>query len=701
MLNELMELSRSLERCGVRYPVASSRITTPGKGAGLLIGLDKNGAMGRIDVVPNMAELWVYKKDNQNTWPAMKLKAPLWKVKNYGDVASLKEKPLEQRLQAMGELCEKSDCALDSRTQRNLRARLETLPRELEPSLSESDREGQALLELIRRGGLFVDRLETFPQDLLELVKAQWSAGSFTPADCDLLATLFFGKVNAKTKTLEPVDVPCAFDLADYARFGVRVADPAVGQALAERLPLEGEDAFDGRCALTGREGPCVRKHPQPNLPVVGQTFLMSMNKDADCHYRYGMIASSIFPTSQEIATRFYNMLGYLTRKEKEGVTWRAVPSHVKGRQDLLIAYLTSQPDCALSLAAIMTEADEDEQQEALYDVHTKRLCDALRTFAGGGDMSPQVRVLVLSQLDPGRRQVIVNKAWTVEHLIHALESWREGACNGPMIRIPVYDNQGGAKGPRWIRQSAPSPAQIMRLYQSQWIRGGGESADVIGCNLGELYEILLGDPARNQKQLGLFLHELLTRTIPLFSAIGMVLIRGDWKELKKGARGWAILTSVSLACILLHKLGHRKEQYMNGAAFNVGRFLGLADRLHKLYCEKVRDKGGSKQGHLPPQLLGNAYLMTALDNPERALAQICERIRIYQAWANTFQGMGAGLAHWMLGEMGKVASELARAPLPNRTDDAQKAQLLLGYLSRPATLPAEGEAETQDDSQG
>lgn len=40
-------------------------------------------------------------------------------------------------------------------------------------------------------------------------------------------------------------------------------------------------------------------------------------------------------------------------------------------------------------------------------------------------------------------------------------------------------------------------------------------------------------------------------------------------------------------------------------------------------------------------------------------------------------------LAKWALSQMGQVANELADADLPTRTDDAAKAQMLLGYLER------------------
>ena len=115
----------------------------------------------------------------------------------------------------------------------------------------------------------------------------------------------------------------------------------------------------------------------------------------------------------------------------------------------------------------------------------------------------------------------------------------------------------------------------------------------------------------------------------------------------------------------------------MKKAAFNIGRMLALADTLHKEYCRYVRDNS------IPPQLIGNALMATAIDNPERGLVRLRERLMIYKAQADKVKGEKYRLAKWVLSQMGQVANELADVDLPTRTDDAAKAQMLLGYLER------------------
>lgn len=115
----------------------------------------------------------------------------------------------------------------------------------------------------------------------------------------------------------------------------------------------------------------------------------------------------------------------------------------------------------------------------------------------------------------------------------------------------------------------------------------------------------------------------------------------------------------------------------MSSAPFLVGQMLALTDTLHKEYCQHVR------KGELPPQLIGNALMTTALDNPTAGLARLSERIAPYQAWANTATGEGVGLAKWVLQRYQHVTEELGKQTLPQQCEDADKAQMLLGYLAR------------------
>ena len=115
----------------------------------------------------------------------------------------------------------------------------------------------------------------------------------------------------------------------------------------------------------------------------------------------------------------------------------------------------------------------------------------------------------------------------------------------------------------------------------------------------------------------------------------------------------------------------------MKGPPFLVGRLLSLADQLHVEYCLDER------KGQIPTQLFGSALMSTALEQPEKALALLCQRIPPYKNWATRLQtGERVGLTKFLLGEMGRLCNQLKESGVPKTADDADKAEMLLGYLA-------------------
>lgn len=126
---------------------------------------------------------------------------------------------------------------------------------------------------------------------------------------------------------------------------------------------------------------------------------------------------------------------------------------------------------------------------------------------------------------------------------------------------------------------------------------------------------------------------------------------------------------------LLLFKLGHRKEVYMKAMPYWLGRFLAVADEVHRNYCIRERD------GVIPKgPLLGNSVISACLENPQAGYAELAYRVPPYQRVA------GVELSTvWA-----DIIQHLDVDNLPNRLSDEGKAQLLLGYLARPELLKPE-----------
>jgi hypothetical protein len=114
----------------------------------------------------------------------------------------------------------------------------------------------------------------------------------------------------------------------------------------------------------------------------------------------------------------------------------------------------------------------------------------------------------------------------------------------------------------------------------------------------------------------------------------------------------------------------------MESRDYLLGQFLQMADLLHRLYCVHER------KNSIPPQLIGNAAIPMALQSPSRAIQVLGNRIPVYIAWADRYQGDDVGLVKWSRKELGRLSAILKDEKLDSRVSANGRAELLLGYLA-------------------
>ena len=280
-----------------------------------------------------------------------------------------------------------------------------------------------------------------------------------------------------------------------------------------------------------------------------------------------------------------------------------------------------------------------------------------------------------------------LNRQYRVDRLRSAVGEWRAASANVPQFEIYSPKGKGQPAAPLTTR--TPYPGEVVRATRSFWIRNGEERQFVIGYDLSRVYDLFLGEGSVRGTAAKELLEIVVARCTALLLRCGEQLHRHGpiVRDLAVSAREPAVV-AVTILGITLHKLGRYKEKYMSQPAFLVGRMLALADVLHAQYCTVVRGD------NLPPQLLGNQHFVMASDRPERALAVLGERLRIYQGWAATAKvnpespeaaQRGIRIARWALARMGEVTRQLEGRVPAGSFDDAGKAEMLLGYLSREA----------------
>ncbi|MBI5665802.1 MAG: hypothetical protein HZC49_12070 [Nitrospirae bacterium] len=704
MLNELYQLSRNLQQCGIVFGTLHQDVKTPGKGDGFIIEVDKQGQPVNIEFTEStkMAKLWTIRKGKHNSFPYVKIK-PLWDLDlddSLRDYLKYVRNKKETKNIYAGKIKEIFEPVCNDKELNKHDVIISKWAKTKIQTLRDKDEKLDALLQLSGRlpgdGNKTTKFIAILASLFLQKMQAFIDEG-FGKSEKDgktrqeIIETVIIGKIKKeKGKEKAVCDVPLFFDISDWPQYSCRVADPAMGKLVGANLPSGQQSGKLGISALEGQKkvlhlGP----YPDPTLPAVGIVYLFSMNEVIPCHDRYRLIGSKIFPSSRDAVATVHGALQWCVADERRGKTWQGVPN-MKRKQDLLISYLEEKPENAIELASLFAAPDIEESitAEAVYENKSKTVCDALRGAPGLNDNS-QVNVLVISKVDEGRAQVVLSTAYSRKNIIQSVEGWTTATDNRPSFSLWLPGKKG--EKAKQAEPSSPSPTDVMKCFQNQWIKNGLDKRDVTGLYLRHVYDLYLGDTFIARQAANNFLTLSLQRLSELLIGYGgsdhiskALKFEVMKKKYSTDARK-TVLNAISILAITLYKLGIKKEVYMKNAAFNVGRMLALADKLHCEYCINVRGKNETdeeKKKSIPAQLIGNALMRTALDNPLKGLSLLSERLLIYQAWATKAQGDNVGLAKWVLGQMGHVSAELENADIPRQADDAVKAQILLGYLA-------------------
>ncbi len=281
------------------------------------------------------------------------------------------------------------------------------------------------------------------------------------------------------------------------------------------------------------------------------------------------------------------------------------------------------------------------------------------------------MRVFSLRKMDKVRTKVVFHRNYSAQRLADAATEWQNGCENIPKIRIKTWGSEKGK-----IVQSVtetPFPLQIADCLNRVWKLDGTTRSEVKTIHKSDGIELLL-DEMSIQRRIPHLLTVAIQNSKGLFFSLGQSMHGNEVVKLDGFNKHKQFMPSI--LGLLLWKLGIGKETYMKNAPFLVGRMLKLADEIHALYCKEVR-------GNLPPQLVGNTLMTAALESPIQALSQLALRLKPYYGWAQTFRGNeNGGLAGYFIHLYGEVASQLANHELPARFNDAERAQLLLGYLA-------------------
>jgi hypothetical protein len=677
LLNELAELSRSLASGGIHAPMWHPWIKSFKKGDALVAEVDPLGVLNRIGLLSpdEVSKLQNIVKDNHNSFPGFNLNCPLMELKVFPELKQ--PEFLWKEAQA---ITSESLLKYEKKDLGRLANLFRSFPQEIAPRLKGGGRKVSSTLALLQRLTFETFAPETFLHGLALQIVAAVREGRL-PRETGL--AILYGKPNKNSLRMDPWQITLILDVADVDSFSYRVADPAVPSewsVLLLQSDLAGGSAPNEKtviCGLTGQtDVPIGDKMPSPNLPILGPTYLMSMNADVPCQTRYGRTSTKIFPAGMKSIQNLNNAIRFITDPRRRNTTWTGVPSSFNDKSDLLITYLDEEPYAEVPLAGLFADIEADDQLKlATYEARTQHIHQALRLIEKRG-RDLHIRVIALSQIDKGRKQVIFSGCYSTAAVYRGRDNWLAGARNIPDIAVPFPTGKG--KPAEWRSGYFPSPNEAMSSFKEQWLRGGQLAQRVPGVELSRIYALMLDPDAHSQAKWLLDKYVPLTQALMIglarFLAQGPNLPQSFRKNLDRALP--RALVVIAVYGILLYRQDRKKEIYMEGRDYLLGQFLQFSDRLHKLYCEHER------KGSMPPQLIGNAAVSMAIQSPNRALQVLSQRMLVYLAWADRYKGVDAGLVKWTRKELGRISADLRDTDLSLRVAPNGKAELLLGYLA-------------------
>lgn len=415
-------------------------------------------------------------------------------------------------------------------------------------------------------------------------------------------------------------------------------------------------------------------KLAEVNMPVLGGVKLRAMNFESPCQARYRRIDATSFVVGADVRKRAKGALEWLTDEERKDKTWGNV-SFARDDKEVLLVYPSEIPKAPMAAVAMFgCAAMNTSTQTARFVDYAADVTNALRAIHRPLK-EVEMRVFALRKMDKARTQVSCNRRYTAERLIAAASEWQTSCGNVPTIQIRQWGKEKGAK-PEWHSVDTPFPLEVIWCLNTAWTQAVDEPTRVREFTGADGISLLLDEGVQVSSLLERALHAAIRNGGNLLIALAHTQHQNTIHKVNGKYEKQKLLLPAILG-LLLAKLGQTKEGYMKSTPYLIGRMLSLADQLHYHYCQHVRD------GHAPTQLIGNALMVTALEEPEKALALYAQRILPYQAWAKTASGDGAGLAKFFLSELGKVCTDVSRVDMPRRCGDTDKAQMLLGYLAK------------------
>jgi hypothetical protein len=709
MLNELVDLYDVLSRlrCDFSTPYPHFRKCPKGKAA-FMVPLDECGEVSDITVITdfNIEEVYRWQENNFTpTFPAFNVRAlleipdplPDFSPEIEGDIFEFIENLTNSRIRSIKSVNESVLNELETKCDTLwvddmewLGMCLKDTPERIKTMIGEIPKPYQVIEELIKRSSACEP--EQLQRSICAILKKKLiDTGEKVYAEA-LFAVKPKGKKRRRGKehgkdflyllTIENwYEYPPDPELEKYPPFATVIQNwmRAQFETYSEMhyVPTGKPDAY-GQDSAGAAEN-----FPPLNLGGLGPTVPFAANTQIPCLKRYGLEGSSLFSAGSEIRKMAAKGMDYILNQKMEGATWKSLTKYEpkKNRHKTVVfAYCTELKDAN---ALQFFDRNEDDFDKDIYRSEAATEL-ALLPFDGIAKQKPDAKIVfnVLSAVDRGNTKVLANRKYSLSQLIEGVSLWQAGNANIPNVSLPKIKRKKSSTERTGTRDALPIyPIEAIKLLNSDWDQNGTLRTQSRRFTVDEALDFLFeGDQVICQRiEMGLTLVVEKTSRVIISAALKA---RHDYNKTEtkiKFKDSHFLHMLPSLYGLLLLKKEIRKEDYMNEDMFNLGRYFAVVDDLFIQYHKDNSD------GKVPMSLLGNDHMKIALLNPLEAFLTLSSRLaHPYFSWAKrvgTDEKPGQ-IARNCIKRISELTGKLAKSQLPTDINDADKAKLLLGYLS-------------------
>ncbi|NGZ07785.1 MAG: hypothetical protein CV088_00125 [Nitrospira sp. LK70] len=689
MLNELYEVSTALTSAGVKTASWHRHFKPnpkPGRQSpAYIVQIDSDGKIADVQTVfdrDRVGSIRKWEVENGVSFPSFNV-VPLYKVagrkEEREEILKFRKELLSAtppdpavRQEKFKDLVNRGEKLWTGNKLDRISKCLQALPKQVAGLLGAPPDDYKAIAVLIQR----VSQLDA--EKLFEKLAVFLRAALLEkPGSAkDFFDLLFFCPKDNKTKMKS---MNLILELADQSAFSYPANHERLQRWMNEQfLVPQGSDSGERSKDAYGKSlAGWEETFPACRLSVLGNVILRAMSSESPCQQRYGSVDARSYPVGSEARKAMKAGLEWLAGSERKGRTWCEVSGGNRGKPTILFAYPSALREDPPHIAGLFANSGDGKDPDgSKFAACAERLTVALQGIANE-ETETDIRVFVLEKADKARTKVICHCRYHARRLIQAAQEWQSVSQNAPEIRVRRFGATTDSS-PVWEKPLIPFPIEVVWCLNTVWACQGTRAEEARRFPVEDGLNLLLDSGPRQQALAGLALETLSRNAVSLLLAMGQAHHQSIVHCLSNKFRKYEkqVLLIPSILGLLLGKAGSMKGVFMHQPHFLVGRLLSLADRLHEQYCQKVR------KGSVPPQLVGNALMAAALEQPTQALAMLSQRILPYQAWAKSSQGEESRLAKFFLAEMGRLCHDLVAQPLPETCDGKAKAEMLLGYLA-------------------